>query len=121
MANFSSNKYVEKQRHDRPRILVAPLDWGLGHATRCIPVIYELQKLNTEVWLAGERSQERLLKTEFPHLPFLPLRGYRVRYSRSSSGLWLPLLRQLPKLWRAVQREKKWLADMVDRDRKRGG
>lgn len=114
MAKFSDDKHVEKQRSDRPRILVAPLDWGLGHATRCIPVIYELQKLNTEVWLAGERDQERLLRTEFPGLPFLPLQGYRVRYSRSSSGLWLALLRQMPGLWRAVQREKKWLAGMID-------
>lgn len=114
MANFSSNKYVEKQRSDRPRILVAPLDWGLGHATRCIPVIYELQKLNTDVWLAGERAQEHLLKKEFPDLPFLPLQGYRVRYSRTSSGLWLALLRQMPGLWRSVQREKKWLAGMID-------
>lgn len=114
MAKFSSNKYVGKQRHARPRILVAPLDWGLGHATRCIPVIYELQKLNTDVWLAGERAQEHLLKTEFPGLPFLPLQGYRVRYSRNSSGLWLALLRQMPGLWRSVQREKKWLANMID-------
>ena len=37
-----------------PRVLVAPLDWGLGHATRCIPVIRELQAAGAEVWLAGE-------------------------------------------------------------------
>ena len=65
------------------RILVAPLDWGLGHATRCIPVIYELLNQNAEVWLAGEGSQEILLKREFPETPFLYLRGYRVKYGNS--------------------------------------
>ena len=114
MAKFSDDKHVVNRRHDRPRVLVAPLDWGLGHATRCIPVIYELQKQQVDVWLAGERSQEHLLKQEFPDLPFLPLKGYRVRYSKTASGLWRALLRQIPGLWRSVQREKKWLSSMVD-------
>lgn len=115
MTKFSGKNNPLVPPTGRPRVLVAPLDWGLGHATRCIPVIYELQKQNTDVWLAGEKAQERLLKSEFPHLPFLPLRGYRVRYSRSASGLWLTLLRQMPRIWRTVQREKKWLAHMVKR------
>ncbi|MCG2616054.1 glycosyl transferase family 28 [Terrimonas sp. NA20] len=114
MAKFSSDKHVVKNRHDRPRVLVAPLDWGLGHATRCIPVIYELQKQQADVWLAGERSQEHLLRQEFPGLPFLPLRGYRVRYSKKASGLWRALLRQMPGLWGSVQREKKWLSAMIE-------
>ena len=74
-------------RGKRPRILVAPLDWGLGHATRCIPVIYELLRQDAEVWLAGEGAQESLLKGEFPELSFLYLRGYRVKYGNSRSGL----------------------------------
>lgn len=57
------------------RILVAPLDWGLGHATRCIPIIRELLAQGCYVWLAGEGAQEQLLKTEFPELPFLELPG----------------------------------------------
>jgi uncharacterized protein (TIGR00661 family) len=77
-------------------------------------VVYELQKQQADVWLAGERSQEHLLRQEFPDLPFLPLPGYRVRYSRTASGLWRALLRQMPGLWRSVQREKKWLSSMID-------
>ena len=42
------------------RILVAPLDWGLGHATRCIPIIKELLGNDCDVWLAGRRSSGRL-------------------------------------------------------------
>ena len=26
------------------KIIVAPLNWGLGHASRCVPIIKELQK-----------------------------------------------------------------------------
>ena len=49
---------MEVKKGGKPRILVAPLDWGLGHVTRCIPVIYELLKQGSEVWLAGWLAKE---------------------------------------------------------------
>jgi UDP-N-acetylglucosamine transferase subunit ALG13 len=95
------------------RILVAPLDWGLGHATRCIPLIYELLRQDCDVWLAGEGSQEALLKQEFPELPFLFLKGYRVRYSRSASGMLWNIFSQTNKILHAIKQENKWLKKMV--------
>jgi uncharacterized protein (TIGR00661 family) len=96
------------------RILVAPLDWGLGHATRCIPVIYELLKHDVEVWLAGEKGQEILLKTEFPELPFLSLEGYRIRYGASRAGLLRAIFFQLPRIFKMIRRENKWLKEIVN-------
>ncbi|HKZ67419.1 MAG TPA: glycosyltransferase [Chitinophagaceae bacterium] len=98
----------------KPRILVAPLDWGLGHATRCIPVIYELLKQNSEVWLAGEGAQEALLKKEFPDLPFLPLKGYRVNYGGSRIDLFRAVFSQLPQLFKTIKQENNWLKKAVD-------
>ncbi|MBC7947510.1 MAG: glycosyl transferase family 28 [Chitinophagaceae bacterium] len=94
------------------RILVAPLDWGLGHATRCIPVIYELLRHDCEVWLAGEGAQEALLREEFPTLPFLELWGYRVRYARTSTGLFWRIMYQVPRIVQTIRREKEWLVAM---------
>jgi uncharacterized protein (TIGR00661 family) len=98
----------------KPRILVAPLDWGLGHATRCIPVIYELMKQDCEIWLAGEGQQEILLKQEFPGLPFLPLKGYRTRYGKSRAGLFWSVFLRLPWLLKTVNYEHNWLIKMVN-------
>src|SRR6266550_3263256 len=98
----------------RPHILVAPLDWGLGHATRCIPIIRELLKQRIEVWLAGEAAHEKLLKAEFPDLPFLSLPGYRVRYARSNIGLLNNIFFQIPKILRAIKKENAWLKKMTD-------
>ena len=39
------------------RILIAPLDWGLGHATRCIPIINELIKQDCEVIIAADEAR----------------------------------------------------------------
>ena len=36
------------------RVLIAPLDWGLGHATRCIPIIHALLANGYEVVIAAD-------------------------------------------------------------------
>ena len=46
------------------KVLVAPLDWGLGHATRCIPVIRELLLKNCTVFLAADGK----VKALFPEI-----------------------------------------------------
>jgi Glycosyltransferase family 28 C-terminal domain len=100
-------------RREKKRILVSPLDWGLGHATRCIPLIKALLARDYEVYLAGEGAQEVLLRREFPALPFLPLRGYRIKYARSGALLQLALIRQFPQLLKAIRYERNWLADRM--------
>lgn len=97
----------------KPRILVAPLDWGLGHATRCIPVIHTLLKNGAEVWLAGDGKIAHLLKTEFPGLPLLPLPGYGITYGKTKIRTFTALLGQLPKLMRAIKQETLWLQQVV--------
>jgi UDP-N-acetylglucosamine transferase subunit ALG13 len=93
------------------KLLVAPLDWGLGHATRCVPIIRDLLNDNCEVWLAGEGAQEKLLREEFPLLPFLPLKGYRVKYSKN--GLAAKLILQIPSILRSMREENHWLKEQI--------
>lgn len=101
------------QNKGKARILVVPLDWGLGHATRCIPIIKLLLENNVDVYLAGEGAQKTLLKKEFPLLPFLDVEGYRIRYAKSKFGLISSLLLQIPAILRAIKAEKKWLHEMI--------
>ena len=97
------------------KLLVAPLDWGLGHATRCVPIIRDLLNNDCEVWLAGEGAQEKLLREEFPKLPFLPLKGYRINYSKN--GLAAKLILQIPSILRSVREENNWLKEQVNTHR----
>lgn len=96
------------------RILVVPLDWGLGHATRCIPIIRELLAQNCEVWLAGEGAQEQLLKAEFPDLPFLHLPGYNIDYAKTKRGLVWKMISQVSKINRTIRYEQQWLKQVID-------
>lgn len=108
----SSEKFNNLQH--QPRILIAPLEWGLGHATRCIPLIRHLLKCHCEVFLAGEGATKALLHEEFPSLTFLPLRGYRIKYSRRKYLLPAKLFLQIPKLILAIYKEHKWLGKTVE-------
>ena len=108
------NPAFQQKLRGKPRILVAPLDWGLGHATRCIPIIKELLAQDCEVWLAGEGAQEIVLQKEFPQLQFLHLDGYRVQYAKSAIGLIRNIFFQTVKILRAIKKEKKWLKEKAE-------
>ncbi len=99
----------------KPVILVAPLDWGLGHASRCIPVIHELLNIGCCVILAGEGSQRQLLLLEFPDLEFVDLRGYRIDYTRSKRFFTAKILFQVPKILHAIKREQNWIKYAVQK------
>lgn len=96
------------------KVLVAPLDWGLGHATRDISIIRALLANGYTVLIAAEGGQANLLQTEFPSLQILPLAGYRVQYSKSKWGLLFKILQQLPRLGRIIKEEYQWLERIID-------
>jgi len=94
-------------------VLIAPLDWGLGHATRCIPLIEKLLIAGFKVIIAAEADQKILLQTEFPELEIVPLDGYKLKYG---STKWLTLLKlifQIPKILTAINNENKWLQNFL--------
>lgn len=93
------------------RVLVAPLDWGLGHATRCIPLIGQLMQNGCGVVLAAEGAAARLLAREFPQLELKALEGYRVRYGQNN--LFLNIFLQLPRIFRSIAKERKWLEELL--------
>ena len=92
---------------------MAPLDWGLGHATRCIPIIRGLVNAGFEVVLAAEGSQAVLLRAEFPLLAILPLEGYRVKYSKHPRWFAFSLLKQLPRLFTIIRKENRFLKQLI--------
>ena len=99
--------------HAKKTILTAPLDWGLGHATRCIPIIKELNEAGHKVIIAAEGPVKSLLEQEFPNNLFVPLAGYNIRYSKSGSWLLFRLLLQAPKILLTVFKEYRWLKKTV--------
>lgn len=94
------------------RILLAPLDWGLGHAVRCIPIIRELRLKGCEVVLAADGSIASLLEDEFPGIEIKQLQGYNIKYSFGTS-MFKSMLYQLPGILRTIQKEHRWLQKLL--------
>tara|TARA_R110002073_G_scaffold279026_1_gene443076 strand:+ start:354158 stop:355207 length:1050 start_codon:yes stop_codon:yes gene_type:complete len=86
------------------KVIVAPLNWGLGHATRCIPIINKLLENKFTPVIASDGDALLLLRKEFPKLTYFELPGYNIRYARN---LKFNLLLQLPKVIKAVKKERK--------------
>jgi len=103
------------KRMDKNRVLIAPLDWGLGHATRCIPIIYELLALNVEVIIAASGKTKILLQKEFPGLVFIQLKGYNIIYSRAIFWFPLKIFVQFPKIIWRIYSEHLWLKKIINK------
>jgi predicted glycosyltransferase len=99
------------------KVLVAPLDWGLGHATRCIPIIKELINQKCQVIVAAEGAQKALLHEEFPFLTFVELPGYRVQYGKNRVLTFLHLIASIPKILIRIKRENGWLRRFAAHER----
>ena len=81
------------------KILIAPLNWGLGHATRCIPLVRQHLEQGDEVVLAGDGDSLLLLQRHFPQLRVIHLPSLELRYTNNDQqrGFYL---RAIPALLR---------------------
>lgn len=97
------------------RVLLSPLDWGLGHTTRCIPIIRYLQQSGFEVVIAAETGSAQLLAAEFPGIEIKQLTGYRIRYNKQLP-LSISLPKQLPRIFQTIRAEHEWLKDLLKKE-----
>lgn len=99
--------------NSKKRILIAPLDWGLGHASRCVPIAKTLEKEGYEVVFAASGRPLELLIQEFPKNDFIKLKGYNISYPKNGQ-MALSMLSQLFKIWKGIHLEHKQLQQIID-------
>jgi predicted glycosyltransferase len=87
--------------------ILAVLDWGLGHASRCIPLVRQLLMEGDRVTLASSGYALKLLRTAFPEMSYLELPTYGIRYP-TKNMVW-NLGWQAPGVIRTVLQENKVL------------
>ncbi len=98
------------------RILVCPLDWGLGHATRCIPIVRLLLNKNAVVIIAADGRSLALLKLEFPKLEFITLKGYDISYPTMGSMI-LKMFFSIPKILFGIWNEHEKLKKIIQKNK----
>jgi uncharacterized protein (TIGR00661 family) len=101
MAFFIMNVFGKK-------IFISPLDWGLGHTTRCIPIIRALQELGGDIYIGSNKTQQSLLEHELSNVKYIDFAGYNISYP-SKSGMAFKMAVQIPKILIKINKENKQL------------
>lgn len=94
------------------RLLFAPLNWGLGHVARSVPLIHACRKAGAEVWIASDGEALTFAQQEVPDAHFLELPSYRPYYSRTNRMV-ASMLQQTPKFLRVLRKEHQWLQKYI--------
>lgn len=98
---------------DKLNILVAPLNWGLGHATRCIPIIRALELNGFVPIIASDGPALHLLQKEFPHLQSFEFPSYGIEYSEDGADFKWKMIKSTPTIIDAMRKEKKAVKRLV--------
>ncbi len=107
---------LSRHLHNLPkngRILVAPLNWGIGHATRCISIIKQLQENGFKPIIASDGEALKLLQKVFPDVISYELPSYEVKYAKTSRFFTLKLLSQIPKFISTYKNENSVINKLV--------
>jgi hypothetical protein len=103
----------KKILNDKKNILICPLDWGLGHATRCVPVIREFIDSGANVLLAADNRPLAFLKKEFPSLPVIKFPGYQISYPEKGSMV-LKMFFSFPRILAGIRKEHNLLQKIIE-------
>lgn len=95
-----------------PIILLSPLDWGLGHTTRLIPIGRELRLREAQLVLAGTPQQLSVLSEELGAKATIELPSYGVRYGKRLPASW-HVVRQFPRLLSVINQEQAIIKEAV--------
>ena len=93
-------------------ILICPLEWGLGHAGRMIPLAAKLRDLNNNVFIGAGEEHLSLFRTELRGLSYIVFRGFRPVYSRFLPQ-YLALLLETPILFYFIIRDHMQLKSII--------
>lgn len=107
MSQFSNFPQIISQK---ARILVAPLDWGLGHATRCIPLMTHLtESCSAKITVAATGPQQAIIREAFPDTQFLAPPLYDINYHKNRAVTIARLVFAMPGILQTIRAEAKWL------------
>lgn len=94
------------------KVLVAPLNWGMGHVSRSIGLVDQLRKQNNSIIVACDPMQQRVFEMYFSELTFLHLEGYPFKFGGKGHFAW-DLLRNWKALAKHVTKEAKQIEDWI--------
>ena len=97
------------------KILICPLNWGLGHATRCVPIIQQLIADGHELVLVSDGYPLQFLRQEFPSLRYIEFPSYPIHYSNGTSQI-PAMFKSFPAIVKGIFNEHVWLKKLLENE-----
>lgn len=97
----------------KKNVLVCPLDWGLGHATRMVPVIEMFLQEGANVIIAANNAPLDFLKQRFKNCGFVKLPGFVPKYPKSNF-MAFKMAAQFPEMKKQALKANKLLQEIID-------
>lgn len=88
-------------------VLISCMDWGMGHVTRCVPIIKELINQKFKVVIAATPIQITVLYKELKNVEYVNIKGYKIHYTKQKFWFGWAILLQIPKIIQVIFHEKK--------------
>jgi hypothetical protein len=101
-------------QQNKKKVIICPLDWGLGHASRMIPVVHRYLAGGHVVILGVSGKSGDLLKSTFPELLCIPLPSPAIRYTGKGKWLIPLLLCQMPGMILSAIKEHRRIQNIVE-------
>lgn len=108
---FDVQTYENQMENPPQHILLAVLDWGLGHAGRCVPLIERLQREGHRLTVASSGGAMQLLEATVTGVDWLHLPSYGIRYP-TQNMVWNMAV-QSPRIVRVVASEHRAVRQFV--------
>ena len=116
MKKSSPKSEILSSKRPAKKILIAPLNWGLGHAARCIPIINALIQNKYTPIIASDGDALHLLRKEFPELKFYELPSYKITYTKNGNHLKYRMLLDAPSILRTSRKEKILVNEIIHKE-----
>ncbi|NEN22955.1 hypothetical protein G3O08_05510 [Cryomorpha ignava] len=71
------------------RVLIAVLNWGLGHASRSVPIIDAVVRYGADVVIASNGATKTFLEQRFQHINVLEIPDKEINYGKSGAAVGL--------------------------------
>ena len=93
-------------------ILICPLEWGLGHAARMIPLAKKLMARNCRIFIGAGQKHLALFRAELDGVTLIDFPGFNPRYSKYLPQ-YLAMLFRTPSLFFQMIREHYLLRKII--------
>jgi predicted glycosyltransferase len=96
------------------KILIAPLDWGMGHTSRCVPIIRYLLEQQCHVYFVGTEAQQSYIKEIGLDVSCFTISPSKIHYGKTTLSTYFSLA-QIAWSWpKRIIEEQKWLNEFLD-------